>query len=493
MKNNIIKSGELSTFIELIPDLACVKTLDGIYTHCNHKFLNIFNKKKGEVIGKTDFDLFSHEDALIFAADDQHMLEEDTNQVFTATVKIVRDKTHYFQVRKELLYDDKQKPTAFFCVARDITLEKQYEFIYEDSQAILEYIATENDLNKILNTIVQYAEIRCESALCSILLLDAEKKHLCTGAAPSLPDFYNEAIDGIEIGEYVGSCGSAAYTKKRTIVKDIDTHKNWEPYLSLTQKADLHSCWSEPIISSKNEILGTFAIYHKHAKTPGNFELKIINSYAHLASVAIEKIQHDTIIKEKELELLEQTKENNKILKIREKEIKQKNAQLQELAFTDYLTSLYNRSKIDEVLEYQVNHARRYHTFFGVIMIDIDYFKNVNDTYGHQTGDLILKEFAHILKQNARNTDTIGRWGGEEFLVIVENISETDLMKVAEKLRIIIENYTFPAVEHKTASFGVTLYKIDDTAEKLIERADQALYKAKSSGRNCVKIVNCKN
>ncbi|MFT7860325.1 MAG: diguanylate cyclase [Sulfurimonas sp.] len=480
----------LSTSIEFIPDLACVKTLDGVYTHCNHKFLNTFGKKREEVIGKTDFELFGYEDALQFAGEEKEMIEHNTNQSFKTAIKIANKQIHYFQATKELIYDDEQNATAFFCIARDTTLEKQYEFIYEDSQTILEYIATENNLHKTLEKIIEYAELRSDSSICSILLLDEDKKHLLNGAAPSLPEFYNKAIDGIEIGENIGSCGSAAYKKERVIVKDIDSHQNWQPYLSLTQKANLHSCWSEPIISSDNEVLGSFAIYHREAKAPSTFELKIINSYAHLAAVAIEKQRHDKQIQQKDLAMLEQEKKSNKILKAREKEIKEKNEKLEELALTDYLTGLYNRSKIDEVLEYHINHAKRYETGFGVIMIDIDFFKEVNDTYGHQAGDLVLQEFAKILKNNARITDTVGRWGGEEFLVILEQISESNLLQVANKLRTTIEGHNFPVAGHKTASFGTTLYQENDTAETLIEKADKALYNAKTSGRNRVDLVN---
>ena len=104
-----------------------------------------------------------------------------------------------------------------------------------------------------------------------------------------MPAFYNEAIEGVEIGEKIGSCGAAAYKKERVIVEDINSHENWAAFLELTQKANLHACWSEPILSSNKEILGTFAIYNNSPKAPSSFELKLISSYANLASIAIEK------------------------------------------------------------------------------------------------------------------------------------------------------------------------------------------------------------
>ncbi len=167
--------------------------------------------------------------------------------------------------------------------------KKQYEIIYEDNEKLLSSLAIERKLETILLSIIFLAEKRSPKILCSILLLDEEKKHLSKGFAPSLPAFYNEAIEGVEIGEKIGSCGAAAYKKERVIVEDINSHENWAAFLELTQKANLHACWSEPILSSNKEILGTFAIYNNSPKAPSSFELKLISSYANLASIAIEK------------------------------------------------------------------------------------------------------------------------------------------------------------------------------------------------------------
>jgi diguanylate cyclase (GGDEF)-like protein len=161
----------------------------------------------------------------------------------------------------------------------------------------------------------------------------------------------------------------------------------------------------------------------------------------------------------------------------------------EEFTTKDYLTGLYNRYKLDESLEYKLMQSKRYSTVFGIIMIDIDYFKTINDNYGHQAGDIILKEFAKILKDNSRETDIVGRWGGEEFLIIVENIDKDNILKLAEKLRVIVENYNFSFVKNKTASFGVSVYSPGDDITSIVNKADKALYNAKDSGRNCVRIV----
>ncbi len=188
----------------------------------------------------------------------------------------------------------------------DITTTKHYEVIYKDNKELLEYVAIESSLDKLLERIVLLAEKRCFPSKCSILLLDKSKSRLITGAAPSLPKFYNDAVNGTKIGSNIGSCGAAAFAKKRVIVENIDEHKNWQNFLEFTQKANLHSCWSEPIISSSNEVLGTFAIYNEKPSSPNTYDLKYIETYANIAAKAIEKHEYTSTLKnrEKNLKLL---------------------------------------------------------------------------------------------------------------------------------------------------------------------------------------------
>lgn len=158
----------------------------------------------------------------------------------------------------------------------------------------------------------------------------------------------------------------------------------------------------------------------------------------------------------------------------------------EELAITDRLTGLYNRLKLDEVLNYEIAQTRRYETPLSIIIIDIDHFKSVNDTYGHQTGDMVLIEAAQILRSCSRASDTSGRWGGEEFLIILPNTNLSGALEAAEKIRMAIENYPFSVVGQKTASFGVSEFLANENENSFIERADQALYRAKTGGRNQV-------
>jgi len=158
---------------------------------------------------------------------------------------------------------------------------------------------------------------------------------------------------------------------------------------------------------------------------------------------------------------------------------------IEKISITDSLTGLYNRHKLEDVLSYEMARFDRYKSNFSAIIFDVDFFKKVNDTYGHLTGDEVLIHLADILKTNARETDVVSRWGGEEFLIIAGGTELDGAFLFAEKLRIIIEHYSFPTAGKITVSCGVAQYVSRETTSDLVSRADNALY-AKASGRNRV-------
>jgi diguanylate cyclase (GGDEF)-like protein len=162
---------------------------------------------------------------------------------------------------------------------------------------------------------------------------------------------------------------------------------------------------------------------------------------------------------------------------------------LQNLAVTDNLTGLYNRTKLDEVLNNELDRSKRFNYCFSFMFIDIDYFKMVNDTYGHQSGDDFLIEFTNLINNNSRSTDHFFRWGGEEFVMICPEVDKENILIHAEKLRQKIESYKFKSIGYKTVSIGVTLSRSDDIIDSLVKRADKALYMAKDSGRNQIVFV----
>jgi diguanylate cyclase (GGDEF)-like protein len=170
----------------------------------------------------------------------------------------------------------------------------------------------------------------------------------------------------------------------------------------------------------------------------------------------------------------------------RTRELVEKNRELEVLSVTDRLTGLFNRRRLDEVLEEEMIRCRRYAQEFAVIIMDIDHFKRVNDSYGHHLGDTVLQAMAQILRERTRDADALARLGGEEFVIVCRHSSIDAAVETAERVREAIAAHAFPGVGFATASFGVAACCEGETTESLLERADAALYRAKGSGRNRV-------
>lgn len=169
--------------------------------------------------------------------------------------------------------------------------------------------------------------------------------------------------------------------------------------------------------------------------------------------------------------------------------IRLKNEELMRLSHTDALTGISNRLKLDEVMMKELARVRRGTPHFSIIMGDLDLFKRFNDSYGHLVGDQILIEIASAIVPICRLTDTVGRWGGEEFLVICPETSTEGAMVLAEKIRRAVESLPLHRYGSVTISLGVTSSKSDDDINTIVMRADRALYLAKSDGRNQVRSM----
>lgn len=165
------------------------------------------------------------------------------------------------------------------------------------------------------------------------------------------------------------------------------------------------------------------------------------------------------------------------------------NRMLKTLSVTDTLTGLNNRLKIDETLQIQLEMWNRYRQGFSLMIIDLDHFKQINDSYGHQVGDEVLKRMAEIFKHELRATDIAGRWGGEEFIIICPETRLEGAQAIAEKVRTSIENLEFNRRHKVTVSIGVTQISFGDDFTGIVKRADDALYEAKAKGRNRVEYL----
>lgn len=295
-------------------------------------------------------------------------------------------------------------------------------------------------------------------------------------------------VENEELFGFLGSIADVSYITQKYFIGQLKIAGKVEEKLQLsigTKKDEplLRSIFDKLIISIpqtlKDDILNKHITIKYENRVDYTLLWKTILIFLLVISIILYWIY--TVKKaKKELEIIMHKLEFTK------DQLKNKNKELKYLAATDSLTKLNNRLKIDKVLRKEFLRDKRFKHTFGIIILDIDDFKKINDTYGHQAGDKVLVEFANILTTNIRHIDTVGRWGGEEFLVICPETDLEGTVKVATLLKNIIANNVFPEVNHVTASFGVSSFTDEASINNLISKADKALYKAKENGKNRV-------
>lgn len=221
-------------------------------------------------------------------------------------------------------------------------------------------------------------------------------------------------------------------------------------------------------------------IKEKHYK-----RIVVVDENGHISGIITQKELLKTVYN-KWIELIKE--EGSRMSKTNEKLLQATN-ELQEQISLDYLTKLYNRNKFEELLDEHIDKFFNYSSYdFSVIIIDIDDFKNINDTHGHLFGDKILQDIAKILTVSSRDSDIVARWGGEEFVLILPNTNLENAAVFAEKLRSSIENYDFKKIFNITSSFGIAQFHNSDSKIEVFKRADEALYRAKALGKNRVEL-----
>lgn len=320
----------------------------------------------------------------------------------------------------------------------------------------LELIVGSHKLPAVLEFIVKSVEQESTGVICSISLIDESGKRLVTGAAPNLPQAMLDQINMVEIGPEACSCGAAAFYEKRIIVENISTDHRWTLLADLAEKSGLGACWAEPIVSSNGEVIGVFGIYHSTEYKPTKQDFSLVEQFAHLASISIER-------------------EKNSLL-------------IWQQANFDSLTGLPNRNMMRSHLTQLISRAERDNEKIAIAFLDLDHFKDVNDTLGHHIGDALLKETAKRIKKSIRKNDIVARLGGDEFVIIMSNPKDFKGVEVvAEQLRksISLPYYLFNEVVHSAVSIGITIYPDDGIEiDDLLKNADQAMYGAKNLGRN---------
>ena len=226
--------------------------------------------------------------------------------------------------------------------------------------------------------------------------------------------------------------------------------------------------------------------FNQIRREKANDQMALLNAQRNL----LESLQSsEQLLEQKVQERTHQLLEANQQLESRTNELHDTNKELARLSVTDRLTGLYNRLRLDSALEDELRRSQRYSSCFSLVLLDIDHFKSINDTFGHSVGDQVLVTVARLLDEGTRDADVVGRWGGEEFLIICPDTTLEGAIASAEKLRNLVAGHNFSTVGHKTASFGVATVRKNDTASTLMARVDEALYRGKTNGRNRVEAA----
>jgi diguanylate cyclase (GGDEF)-like protein/PAS domain S-box-containing protein len=465
----------------------------------------------------------------------------------------------------------------------DTTASRQSEQIQQTRLDALDSLVRGEPLNSVLLIIAQRLEsIRPEMRV-SILLRNPTDDCLYTAAAPSLPEFFNAAVDGLapEIGN--GSCGTAAATGQAVIVDDVHSHPYWQAYLELTDQIGVEACWSIPFKDENDSVIGTIGIYHGETRAPKDEDLHLIGEFARIAGLAVQRANAENSLRlaaavfdsttegvvitdlvpriiavnrayteitgfsEAEIigcnpgivqsgrqdeafyqalwtSLLERGHWQGEIWNRRKNgeiypqlltistvrdsggaatnyvgvmtdisQIKQSEANLERLAHYDPLTGLPNRLLIQSRVEHALAHARREGSQVAILFVDLDRFKNINDSLGHPVGDRLLQQITQRIDGRVRGDDTFGRLGGDEFLIVLEDIQQPgDAAHVAREVLQILEapfSLQGYADIYIGASIGISLYPQDgEDAAELVQYADAAMYQAKEKGRNTLRF-----
>jgi diguanylate cyclase (GGDEF)-like protein len=323
----------------------------------------------------------------------------------------------------------------------------------------------------VLLQIISDVEKNQPGVSCSVLTLDQDKKHFTVAAAPRIPSFFNEAVESLIVGPGVGSCGDAVASGQNSFANNIETHPNWASFRDLADKAGFKSCWSHPIFSSSGEILGTLASYRHEHHTPTPEEITAIDIAGNLVSIVLER--------------------------------QRLTDQIRHLALYDFLTGLPNRYLLIDRIRTAMAVSKRSMRYGALLFMDLDSLKELNDEYGHPVGDLLLIETAKRLQLCVRDSDTVARFGGDEFVVVLSNLDSDREQSLAQMTAVAKKILATLALKHElpvedqfikyssSVSVGCKLF-IDEqeSPDDILKLADMSMYRAKKSGGNQMNIFD---
>lgn len=355
---------------------------------------------------------------------------------------------------EELTLEKKHSDRLVQELQHEVNRRASREQQLNDYNHLLGMLAHGKELAAIMANLNIVVEKQLQRGMSLALVLDdKDKRRITLVSAPSLPESFSSAILNQDIGMDTGNY-SAALRDTTVVAEDIDKDPNWLNYLDLAHQHNLRSCWSTPIRNALGRVLGTLTIYHHTPYKPSNSDLEITMAAANFAGIAIEA--------------------------------KQTELRLHNMALYDQLTQLPNRSFLYDKLSFVIAQAKRRKLRFALLFIDLDHFKEINDSLGHEAGDRALQAVANGLRLAVRDSDVVSRFGGDEFVILLTNLQETgDVDNVVRKVlgHITQSHMIDQKAVQVGGSIGICLFPDDAMdADTLIQRADQAMYQAKAIG-----------
>ena len=290
---------EFHSIFEVSSDLICVADLNTAnFTKVNPSFTCILGYTEEELLERSFLEFIHPEDVQPTVDVIENNLKRGKKvSEFENRYRTKSDEYRWFSWTAHPNVAD----GLIYAIARDVTDSKHTALLLAGEKRILEIIATSNSQDGGLTELVNFIESLSDGMICSILLLDNDGVHLRHGASVSLPEEYNQAVDGLKIGPNKGSCGTAACLNQTVIVSDIASDPLWTNYRDLALKHNLRACWSIPIQASTGKVLGTFAMYYDQPRQPDNYHKNLIERAVHLASIAISKRNAEAEIRESEI------------------------------------------------------------------------------------------------------------------------------------------------------------------------------------------------
>jgi len=454
-QHQLVRQASLTdAILNALPISVFVKDEEGRLIIANEMTARAIGRPVAEIIGRSDADMFPPDVAGPMIADDEKVRSAKRTLI---REEVLADGRTLLGQKRMVEVDG---AALLVGASMDVSQWKRADALMVSSHHVLELIAGGSELPAVLDALCQRVEMHLPGAQCTIVLLADDGAHLRHGAAPSLPAGYSLAVDGVPVGLATGASGSAIFLHEQVIVDELGSSPLWAGQSDLASQYGLRSCWSTPFFSASGKILGAFAIYFRQPRRPADGDLDVIAHATRLASVAVERWQQI--------------------------------ADLKRLATTDLLTGLRNRAHFMDSAAAELRRSDRFSRQLVMLMIDLDFFKLINDRYGHAAGDEALRVFSKVLISETRAFDLLGRVGGEEFAVVLSETGSEAGVQIAERLRQAVEASSFvfrdSAPIRFTVSVGVALCRAGDSLDSLLARADDALYRAKHAGRNRVEL-----